>query len=201
MDEEALNHDQVTQESHAGSPWLAAIAAGDERAFTQLVHQYSGPVFRFLQRMLNSKADAEDLTQEAFCEIYKHRGTLRVDVEIAPYLFTIAKRKAISFLRWRKVRSILSPLREVHEQTLAGRGEHARERLQQNRREALVEAALARLKPEKRAVLILRFFEEMNYNEIAEIMSRPVATVRSLAFRAERELRRRLQQEPEWGES
>ena len=64
-----------------------------------------------------------------------------------------------------------------------------------------MEAALARLKPEKRAVLILRFFEEMNYNEIAEIMSRPVATVRSLAFRAERELRRRLQQEPEWGES
>lgn len=88
----------------------ATVEAYSENAFATLVSEFTPKIYRFLYRMLDSKEDAEDLTQETFIEVYKRLDALRKDVDIAPYLFTIARRKAISRYRWRTVRRILKPL-------------------------------------------------------------------------------------------
>src|SRR5690606_10151216 len=88
---------------------IQQTAAGDERAYGLLVQQFSAPVYRFLYRMLNQSEDAQDLTQDTFYELYRNRAKLRADVHILPYLFTIAQRKAISLLRWRRVRQMVLP--------------------------------------------------------------------------------------------
>ncbi len=167
-------------------------AEGDEQAYAQLVSRYSPPVFRFLHRMLASREDAEDLTQDTFFELFKHRRGLRTDAHVLPYLFTIARRKAISQLRRRNVRRVLKPMTSEHENTVAGPNPTPRDRMHDSHVEEIVDRAIAKLKPDKRAAMILRFFEKLSYTDIAKIMQKPDGTVKSLVFRAERELRQQL---------
>ncbi|MGI6455901.1 MAG: RNA polymerase sigma factor [bacterium] len=176
---------------------IQQTAAGDERAYGLLVQQFSAPVYRFLYRMLNQSEDAQDLTQDTFYELYRNRAKLRADVHILPYLFTIAQRKAISLLRWRRVRQMVLPLKRENEETIASSQNNPRDCVHNAHLESRLNRALANLKPARRAVLILRFFEGMEYQEIARIMNKPEGTVKSLAFRAERELREKLATPPE----
>lgn len=172
---------------------IGRIAQGDERAFAQLVSRYSVPVYRFLSRMLGSSEDAEDLTQETFYAVYKYHRNLRDDVDIHPYLFTIARRKAISHIRWRHVRRIVKPLSLEHENTVAGLSASPLDTIEQRQKERLVQDCLNRLHPDKRAAVILRYFEGCSYLEIARILNKPEGTVKSLVFRGEEELRTRIE--------
>ncbi|MEW6235908.1 MAG: RNA polymerase sigma factor [Candidatus Omnitrophota bacterium] len=171
---------------------LLRTAQGDDSAFALLTERYSGRVYGFLKRMVYSAEDAEDLTQETFCEAHKNRRKLRTDVSPLPYLFTIARRKAISLIRWRKVRRIVLPLMDEHEAAEPDAGETPRDRMHEKRKEEIVEKILATLKPAKRGVLILRYFEGLSYREISSVIGKPEATVKSIAYRAEEELRSKL---------
>ncbi len=171
---------------------IRQVALGDSQAFAWLVTRYSPPVYRFMKRMLNSIEDAEDLTQETFYEVSRRRESLRHDADILPYLFTIARNKAISLIRWRTVRRCLVPLTHEHDDTVSGSSASPVDEFQKQQTEQAVNKALASLAPNKRAVLIMRFFENMPYREIAIAMNKPEGTVKSLAFRAERELREKL---------
>ncbi len=168
------------------------IAQGDERAFAQLVSRYSVPVYRFLTRMLGSSEDAEDLTQETFYAVFKNHQKLRDDVDIHPYLFTIARRKAISHIRWRRVRRIVRPLSLEQESSVIGFDRSPVETIEQRQKETLVQDSLNRLHPDKRAAVILRYFEGCSYAEIARILNKPEGTVKSLVFRGEEDLRTRI---------
>jgi len=167
-------------------------ACSDEHLYAQWVRRYSSPVYGFLYRMLSSSEDAEDLTQETFFALYQNRTKVRTDVELLPYLFTIARRKAISLIRRRTVRGIFLPLAHEHEQEIACPRFSPADAALQSQQEQIVNQALATLKPKYRAALILRFFEGLSYPEIAQVMRKPEGTVKSWIFRAEKELRRRL---------
>lgn len=187
--------DTVPRMEHTGlngaDDLIHRVAAGDEQAFARFVSLYTAPVYRFLRRMVNSTEDAEDLTQETFYAVYKHRYTLRPDAEVLPYLYTIARRKAVSLFRWRSVRQVLMPLSGSHV-NLPADMESPVHALQQNREEEAVNRALAALPSTQRAAMILRFFEGLTYPEIAEVLQKPEGTVKSLVFRGEQELRRGL---------
>lgn len=171
---------------------IRRVSAGDEQAFAIFVSRFSSMVFRFLKRMVFTEEDAEDLTQETFCSIYKHRSSLNPNKDIRPYLFTAAKRKAISLIRWRSVRSMVTPLTSIHEEILESKQVSAFESIRHQQQERAVNQALRSIHPTKRAVLILRFFEGLTYPEISQIMNKPEGTIKSIAFRAEKELRAKL---------
>ncbi|MBZ0257668.1 RNA polymerase sigma factor [bacterium] len=179
-------------QTHIENDCLQRLAQGDDRAFAELVEAYSTPVYRFLYRMLGSQEDAEDITQDVFYEVHRNRAKIRAGSNPLPYMFTIAKRKAISKYRWRSVRKMLNPFSDQDEQQIAGSGATPRDVASAKKIDQAVQRALGGLKPEKRAVIILRYFEERTYKDIAEIMEKPEGTVKTLAFRAERELRERL---------
>lgn len=184
--------DNETSVEDGKNPLNVRIAQGDEHAFAQFVSRFSTPVYRFLVRMVGNSEDAEDLTQETFYALYRHHQNVRTDVELHPYLFTIARRKAISLLRWRKVRHILTPLSPAHETMMQIRETTPADSLEQKQTGILIQQALDRLTPPKRAAVILRYFEGLSYAQIAEVMNKPEGTVKSLVFRGEQDLRRRL---------
>lgn len=157
-----------------------------------MVSECSTPVYRFLYRMVGSAEDARDLTQEVFYQAYRNRAAIKRDISPLPYLFTIARRKAISLLRWRTVRRMVNPLTEAHEASVPSEHGDPRQAAGEARLEQALQKALNGLKPDKRAVIALRYFEDRSYSEIAAIMKKPEGTVKTLAFRAERELRSRL---------
>ena len=182
------SRDESELERTADSP----APPDNEHAFSVIVSRFSEPVFRFLYRMLGSREDAEDLTQETFYALHRNQEKLREGADVTPYLFTIAHRKAISMIRWRMVRRCLLPLSTEHEHVIPSDAESPRGTMNGTQIERIVNQAVSELKPDNRAVLILRFFENLSYKDIARITKKPEGTVKSLLFRAEWELRKKL---------
>ena len=168
-----------------------AVVDSDE-AFNSLIRKTSPIIYRFLVRMAGSAEDAQDLTQEVFLAVHKSRAKLRVGSRALPYLFTIARRKAISFLRWRSVRAVVQPLGGSHQDLAENRSPSPRDQVDEQERWQALESAIGKLKPTERAAVILRLFEERPYDEVAQILGKPVGTVRSVVFRAERKLRKHV---------
>lgn len=187
-----VDHNSPAQNPNGADGLSWRIAQGDDQAFAQAVHLYSTRIFRFIRRMVFSTDDAEDLTQETFYALHKYRETVKPEAELLPYLMTIARRKAISWIRWRSVRRIIHPLTEPEKAAVLSPAASPMDESHHRQTEARVQQALAAISPKKRAVLILRFFEELSYREIAEIMHQPEGTVKSWVYRGEKELRKQL---------
>ena len=173
----------------SSDPVIDQEIVDSDEAFDRLTRETSPVVYRFLVRMVGSREDAQDLAQEVFLAVYRSRRKLRAGAPALPYLLTIARRKAISLYRWRSIRSLVHPLEECPDEHLVERTPSAHDRVELGEQHRLLEKCLLRLKPNERAALALRLFEERSYEEIAQVMQKPVGTVKSTVFRAERKLR------------
>ncbi len=154
---------------------------GTTQAFEELFERYRNPVYAFFRRRLEDAARAEDLTQETFVIVL--RGTERYEPRAAfrTWLYAIAL-KLLWTERRKRVREAKA---SVEVQDVAG---------ERDSEEAIwVRDALGRLDVDHREVLMLREYEQLSYEEIAELLRIPVNTVRSRLFRARAELRALLE--------
>jgi len=171
---------------------VRAAQAGDSRAFGEIVTRYQRAIYRVAYGFTRIPADADDLAQETFVRAYQAIGRFRVGEPLYPWLARIASNLALSLLRSRrrKPETALEPLMEAGQQWGTeedpGRGVIDREQKKH------LEQALAELKPEHQAVLVLRGVEEKSYEEIAKTLNVPLGTVMSRLSRARAELRARL---------
>ncbi len=170
---------------------VAAARAGDQTAFATLVRRYQGIVFAVAYRLLGDRDAAEDVTQEAFVRAYFSLDRLRGD-NFRAWVLRIASNAALDQLRAagrrRQVPLELAPERPV-EPTVSSAVEHL------GLVEAL-EAALAQLPPEQRAVVVLADVEGLPNDEVATILALPVGTVKSRLARARMRLRALLEADP-----
>jgi RNA polymerase sigma-70 factor, ECF subfamily len=161
-----------TREDSTSWNWLRA---GNREAFERFYQDHSAALERFLRRSLGDPKAAEDITQEAFLQLWQRpngfdpeRGSPRT------YLFGIAAKRAADW--WRRRPSEI-PQRPAHPD-------------RQRNLFLLLADALERVDPEKRTLLWLREVEGYSYQELAEILAIPVGTVRSRLFAAREQLRR-----------
>jgi len=156
---------------------------GDTRAFEVLVRRHQTAVKRFLGRMVDA-AEAGDLTQETFVALWNVRHRYEPNGRFTVVLFKTARHKALSHLRWARVRSVFA-LKEVARAPLPhGESTHALEQVLRNERDAHLHARVRTLPVEMREVLLLRFGEELDYPAMEQITGVPQGTLRSRAHRA-----------------
>jgi len=169
---------------------MARGARGDEEAFRLLVMRWERPVFAFLDRMLGSREEAQDLGQETFVRVFQQAGRYRADGRFRSWLFRIAGNLARSRLRRRKIVGWVpfDPFR--HDR--ASDEPEPEERTLRGERQRAVRAALERLPERQREALVLRRYHDMSQEEIAAAMDTTVAAVESLLSRAMAALRMRL---------
>jgi RNA polymerase sigma-70 factor, ECF subfamily len=165
---------------------VARGADGDEEAFRVLVDRWEQPVFAFLNRMLGSAEEAQDLTQETFLRVVRGAGKYRASGQFRSWLFRIAGNQARSRLRRRKIVRWVSFDAGVHDVPHERHAEHDLEAA--DTRDA-VRAALSRLPERQRRAVLLRQYQEMSYREIAEQLGTTVSAVESLLHRAMAALR------------
>lgn len=170
---------------------IARGAGGDEGAFRELVERWQTPVFRFLERMLGSREDAQDLAQETFLRMCVNARRYRPEGRFQSWLFRIAGNLARSQLRRRKILRWVAFEPAVHEPASSERS--AQESLERRVEDAGVRDAILVLPDRQREALLLRTFEEMSYQEIADAMNTSVGAVESLLHRATTALRRELE--------
>src|SRR5687768_13098064 len=142
----------------------------------------------YLRKLLSSTEVAEDCLQDVWLDVFRGLARLVDPQAVRAWVYRIARDRAFGILR--KDRRAEQPLGEfdVPEETTE-ENEFSPEDA------ARIHAALDELPPEQREVLVLRFLEEMSYDEIARITGQPLGTVRSRIHYGKRALRRALQQE------
>jgi RNA polymerase sigma-70 factor (ECF subfamily) len=176
-----------------------AIAAreGSETAFRTLVERFERPVYALILRMVHGAEQAEDLAQETFVKAWKALGRFDPERKFSSWLFKIAHNSALDALRRRgeEPLSLDAPVGSDEEPRELPADPAAENPLRVALgREAgrVLEEALRELRPAYREILLLRFGEELAYEEIAEVTGLPLGTVKVHLFRARAELAKRM---------
>ncbi|MCX6955560.1 MAG: sigma-70 family RNA polymerase sigma factor [Verrucomicrobia bacterium] len=159
---------------------LLAVARRDEEAFATLYDRLSRPIFSLVVRIVRSRAEAEEVLQEAFWQIWENAPSYRPELG-SPFcwMVTVARRKAID-----RLRSNARHLQRIAEaQGLRTDDEFAApvvlDVLAAGEQSAAVRAALARLGPDERRAIMLAFFDGLTHEEIAAALRAPVGTVKA----------------------
>jgi RNA polymerase sigma-70 factor (ECF subfamily) len=159
---------------------LQAVARRDETAFSELYDRFSRPVFSFVVRVLLSRAEAEEVLQETFWQIWERATDYRSEKGSAfSWIVTIARRKAID-----RLRSNTRHLQRIAEaQGLRTEDDFASpvavESLTTTDRGGMVRAAMDKLNQEERRVIALAFFDGLTHEEIATALQTPVGTIKA----------------------
>lgn len=180
---------------------MLRVRADDPGAFEELVAAYQHRLVGIMQHLIGNAAEAEDLAQEVFLRIYRARKKYRPRSKFSTWLFTIANHLALNALRNRR-RKPLVPLAgqdsgplgpRPAEQLVHDRGAAPSGQIRQQELVAVIQRALEKLNERQRMAVVLNKFEDMNYQEIAEVMGLTVQAVKSLLSRARANLREELQ--------
>ncbi|MFA6135379.1 MAG: sigma-70 family RNA polymerase sigma factor [Phycisphaerae bacterium] len=161
---------------------------GDAQAFTALVGRYQRELFNFLFRFTGDAALAEDIFQETFLQLHISAGTFDMTRRLKPWLFTIAANKARDAMRSRTRRQA-APLDAAVAGSQDERTSYAdlmpsgipapEESLMNLEDRQAVESIVKEMPENLRTVLLLSYFSEMPYQEIAEVLGVPLGTVKS----------------------
>lgn len=175
---------------------------GNEAAFRELIRRYERPVFSLIYRMVRDSAAAEDLSQDAFIKVLNNLDKYRPEFKFSSWLFKIANNVTIDALRKRQLDTIsldgsphASSASEVEASRfeLADDAESPLDELASRELGAIIEHAIATLRPEYRNCIMLRYVEGRSYEEIAATLDLPLGTVKTYIHRARHELREALE--------
>jgi RNA polymerase sigma-70 factor, ECF subfamily len=187
---------EVPQSDHA---LIEATKNGDEAAFAQIVGRYKSPITNYLYRFLNDYEEAVDLSQETFVRVYFAIDRYHTEYAFSTYIYRIATNLAISELRKRKRRTILSLTglfqSEDDEQTEfqpPDTRSRPDEDLVEDERSRVIAKAIVTLPAKYRVPIILRDIEGKSYDEVAEILDLGLGTTKSRISRARGLLKEKL---------
>ena len=180
---------------------MDSVRLGNRHAFEVLINRHQRSVLNFIFRFLGNRTDAEDLTQEVFLRVWKAAGTYKPDAKFTTWLYRIATNLCINRQHAIRIRKLFVQS-HVQEQIQNSKdssiiGESAgilspEERLIDSEQSVRLLNALIELPAKQRVAIVLRIYDEMSYQEIAQIMDRSLSSVDSLLIRAKKNLHRKL---------
>ena len=185
----------------ANEDLMGSVRIGNKYAFEVLIHRHQRSVLNFIFRFLGNRTDAEDLTQEVFFRVWKAAGTYKPDAKFTTWLYRIATNLCINRQHAIRIRRLfVQP--HIQEQTQDSKdssiiGESAEilspeDRIIDSEQSTRLLNAINELPTSQRVAIVLRIYDEMSYQEIAQIMGRSISSVDSLLIRAKKNLHRKL---------
>jgi RNA polymerase sigma-70 factor (ECF subfamily) len=167
--------------------WVEAARRGDKQAFSRLVQAYQRPVYNLTYRMLGSTEEAEDAAQETFLRAFSRLSQYDPQMKFSTWVFSIANHHCIDRLRKRRATHISIDDNPVLE-NLAEETPQPEHQALEREQGVELQKLIGQLDPDYRTPLVLRYWEELSYEEIAQSMGVTVAAVKSRLFRARQQL-------------
>jgi RNA polymerase sigma-70 factor (ECF subfamily) len=164
--------------------------AGETDAFGLLVRRYQNVMYTVALRMVGNGEDAKDVTQDAFVKAYRQLATFDPNYKFFSWIYRIVVNESFNVIRARRPQEPIDQAVAANDSRGRQRADSARwggspfETALAGERHAHIDAALQRLTPEYRSVVVLRHFAGQSYSEIAEALSIPEKTVKSRLFTA-----------------
>ena len=168
---------------------IRASLEGDTEAWGEIVSRYKDAVYGLCLGFMRQPADAEDMSHDAFIRAYENLRRYHLDKRFSTWLFTIASNLCRNRLRYRRYHPVVAP----PDQMPGGRDPaHA---VAREDRHDKVRTALHQLPYPYRAPLVLRYYNDLSYKEIAEVLSLPEGTVKTRIHRAKVQLKQVLEKD------
>ena len=174
---------------------MRLVAGGDTAAFEQLVERHQSLVAGTVARMLGSNSDVEDIAQQVFIRVWKSAGRYVARAKFTTWLLKITRNLVFNEMRRAKRHPHLPVQIEPEAEEIQLKDETTSTpdvAFLQTELQQAIEKAITLLPETQRMALVLRRYEELSYDEIANVLDLSVPAVKSLLFRARTELRERL---------
>ena len=171
---------------------VARARAGDAEAWGELYRDFAPAIFRFCRRALPTREDAEDATMDIFTKLKDVLGQYDETRSFSAWLYRVSANHCWDILRRRKIRQD-KETEDVDEVPLEHPDPNQLDRLIEQRTSEEVRAALQKLGPRARMALVLRYYSDMSYDEIADALGVRRAFVGVVLLRARHELRQALE--------
>jgi RNA polymerase sigma-70 factor (ECF subfamily) len=165
---------------------LEKVQQGDLEAYGLIIQDYQTSVFNVCYRILGIKQEAEDLTQEAFIRAYRQIKRYDTSRPFGPWVRTLAANLCYNHLK--KARPVQSALDDERHQLHSNKGENPEAVLEINQEHQALYNAVWKLPEIQRVALELRHFQDLTYQEMADVLNLPLNTVRSHLYRARQNL-------------
>jgi len=178
---------------------VTALCQGADDAYEILLQRYQQPVYNLVYRLMNDPSDASDIVQEVFLKVFKNIGNFRGNSSLKTWIYRIAVNEAYNHRRWfsrhQRREVALGPEEglRTYADSLADPSRTPFDQAADHETFALVEAALEKLNPKFRAVVVLRDIEDLSYEEIATVLDVSIGTVKSRILRGREALRKILE--------
>jgi len=164
---------------------MSAVRDGDVTKLGLLFDRYHGALFDFFCRLAGNRTVAEDLVQDVFFRILKYRQTYRAESHFKTWMFHIARNARFDHLK--KHRGEVGFPEEGFD--IPSRGPHPNQQFEQDQETELLKRALAKLPDDRRELLMLARYQEMKYEEIAQLLGVDAGAIKVRVHRATKELR------------
>ncbi|MDY0201438.1 MAG: sigma-70 family RNA polymerase sigma factor [Bacteroidales bacterium] len=174
------------------------------KAFEEVVNRYQALVIKTCRGFVHSYADAEDIAQEVFIEIYQSLSTFRSEAKLSTWIYRIAVNKSLNHIRKQQQHKILQRIEDFFtskDELTKPRDieDHytprADDRIEQEENKKMLSNAINKLPRNQRTAFVLSKYQDLAYKEIAEVMELTLSSVESLLFRAKTNLQKHLLKE------
>jgi RNA polymerase sigma-70 factor (family 1) len=178
-----INKDFTTGEQQL----IIALKRGGQNAFRHIIESYQEGIIRVCRGFVGNTADAEDIAQEVFIQLYKSASGIRGDAKLSTWLYRVAVNKSLNHLRSSKPRNIFDQAKmnsRYNVRSDVGTDDSINESYH---REA-IRQALEKLPDNQRTAFILQKYQDLSYEEISSVMKLSLSSIQSLIFRARKNL-------------
>jgi RNA polymerase sigma-70 factor (ECF subfamily) len=187
----ALSDSELVEQIHSEN---------SRKAFDELISRYQLRVMRICHGFVLHNADAEDLTQDVFIEVFRSIDRFRGDSQFSTWLYRIAVNKSLNFLKKKKREKVFQSIEgfffkgdKEESLQLSDEGQFAADRgIKTSENKKILKGAINSLPENQRTAFILAKYQDLSYKEIAEVMDLSISSVESLLFRAKGKLQNRL---------
>lgn len=174
------------------------FCSGDQTAFHELVSLYKKKIYYLAYDITGNHHEAEDISQEVFIKMFRSLKTFRRDAKMSSWLYQITVNTSIDSLRKssKKPKKMIDEFDQLNiQESLLTSGTHSFDPMrsaESSQIQSHISEALQKITPKERTVFVMRHYNDLKLNEIAEILSVTIGTVKSLLFRAIKKLRKEL---------
>jgi RNA polymerase sigma-70 factor, ECF subfamily len=172
---------------------IEEVRNGNRQAFTELMRRYQQRVYWTARRIVGSHAEADDIAQETFIKAYLGLGEFRGESGFFTWLYRIAVNLSLNAVRRQQILGYLRQS-ELVERLFPAQQDPSQE-LEYQETESLLRQAIAQLPEKQKAVFILRYYDELPYEEISQILKTSVGGLKANYFHALKKVQEYLKNE------
>ncbi|WP_249306110.1 RNA polymerase sigma factor [Lederbergia citrea] len=169
--------------------WIREVLSGNKQAYTHIINKYKNQLYATILRMTKNPQDAQDLAQEAFIKVYHQLGKYDGKGLFSSWIYRVTINHCMDEFRKKRYKQV-----EMTEDLLENPN-HPEVIFLKKEKNRQLERLIATLPEDERMIILLRYVNELTYEEISELVGAPVSTVRNKLHRAKKKMRNTVKRE------